>query len=282
MKRTIDPSKLIWKSEYNTGSFKVDMEHKSLFEVARKALNIRTMQNDEKEIQELKEIIKTLYNYVATHFKNEEKYMQSIDYPELQRHQTVHHEILVELHSFVKTLNELDIDQIEINLYKFIEDYFIYHIVNEDKQIGLWAASLKKLRHTSSWKKEYETGNDIIDDEHKKLFEILEEAFVEVEDKDREKKIKTVLTHLYDYMKKHFSSEEHYMRTISYPNLAEHKQIHKEIIQHCNELLLSINKTDDKLFEKKLARFIDHDMVDHMLKDDNKIVQYKDSKETKD
>lgn len=277
IKRKIDPNNLIWKSEYDVGSFRVDMEHQSLFKLAKKALQVRTMENDEKEIEELKNIIKSLYKYVDEHFENEEKYMRSIEYPELKKHQEIHHEMLITLHSFVQSLNDLDIDDIEVGLYEFIEKYFIHHIVDEDMQIGLWVNSLSNIRKTGKWKKEYETGNYQIDLEHKKMFEILDEAFSETDDKKREAKIKTVLHHLYDFMKKHFKSEESHMRHISYPNYQEHKDIHNQIVQECNELLLSINETDQKLFEKKLALFIDEHIIQHMLKEDKQIVEFEQS-----
>jgi hemerythrin len=277
IQRKIDPNNLIWKSEYDVGSFRVDMEHQSLFKLAKKALQIRTMENDEKEIEELKDIIKSLYKYVDEHFENEEKYMRSIEYPELKKHQEIHHEMLITLHNFVQSLNDLDIDDIEVGLYEFIEKYFIHHIVDEDMQIGLWVNSLSNIRKTGKWKKEYETGNYQMDLEHKKMFEILDEAFSETDDKKREAKIKTVLHHLYDFMKKHFKSEESHMRHISYPNYQEHKDIHNQIVQECNELLLSINETDQKLFEKKLALFIDEHIIQHMLKEDKQIVEFEQS-----
>lgn len=279
IKRKIDPNNLIWRSEYNIGSFKVDNEHKGLFNLAKKALNVRTVENDEKEIKELKSIIRSLYEYTAKHFKNEEIYMKSVEFPELRAHHEIHKELLLELHEFVQTLNDLTIDEIEESLYKFIEDYFIHHIVDEDMQIGLWVNSLQKIRKTPGWKKEYETGNWKIDGEHEKMFEILEEAFVVVPDEQREEKIRKVLHHLYDFMKYHFKKEEIYMREISYSGYEQHKQIHNTIIQECNKLLMSINDTEEKLFEKKLALFIDEHIVGHMLNEDKDIVEFANKKD---
>jgi hemerythrin len=278
IKRKIDPDNLIWRSEYNIGSFKVDQEHQSLFKVAKKALNIRTLENDENEIKELKAIIKSLYEYVAEHFANEEKYMLSVEFPELKRHKVIHKDLLVMLHGFTQKLNSMDIDEIEVHLYKFIEEYFIHHIVDEDMLIGLWVNSLKDIRKTKVWKKEYETGNWQIDVEHKKMFSILDEVFTEVPDNNKEQKIKTVLAHLYDFIKVHFKNEERYMKKISYPKLQDHIEIHHKIVAESNELLKSIDKMDIELFEKQLALFIDEHIVGHMLKDDKKVVEFADSK----
>lgn len=274
IKRKIDPNHLIWKSEYNIGSFKVDQEHQSLFKLAKKALNIRTMQNDEKEIEELKTIIKSLYKYVAEHFANEEKYMISVDFPEFKRHKEIHKDMLVMLHGFTSQLNSMNIDEIEVSFYKFIEEYFIHHIVDEDMLIGLWVNSLKNIRKTKAWQKEFETGNWQMDAEHKKMFGILEEVFTEVSDQAREHKIKTVLAHLYDFIKVHFKNEERHMKKISYPELEKHINTHENIVKECNELLSSFNARDIKLFEKQLALFIDEHIIGHMLVEDKKVVEY--------
>lgn len=274
IKRKINPDHLIWKTEYNIGSFRVDREHQGLFKLAKKALKVRTLENDKEETKELREIIESLYEYTAKHFKSEEKYMIEVEYPEFKRHQEIHKDMLVQLYNFTQAIHNLEIDEIELQLYKFIEDYFIHHIVDEDMQIGLWVNSLHTIRTHKGWKKEYVTGSRKIDDEHKEMFKILDEAFIEVDDENRETKIKTTLHHLYDFMKQHFKSEESFMKKINYPEYDTHKDIHNQIVKEANELLLSINKTDEKLFEKKLALFIDEHIITHMIKEDKKIVEY--------
>ena len=274
MIKKVDPNNLIWKSEYNIGDMKTDNEHKNLFNIAKKALQIRTMNNDEAEVEQLKEIIRSLYNYVATHFKNEERYMYMINYPDLPRHKVIHKDMLSTLHGFVQTLNDLSMDEIEKELYNFIEAYFIRHIVDEDKRIEFWNKSLNKLRKSSDWKDEYLVGNSLLDHEHKELFAIANDAFYEVGDNEREKKIKNVLNHLYKYMKTHFKHEEDYMQEIGYPEYEDHKKLHKEIIDECNELIKDINSMDNTLFEKELAKIIDEHIVEHIVNDDKKIVQW--------
>lgn len=274
MKRKINPDNLVWKSEYNVKNYKIDVEHQSLFKLAKKAFMIRTMENDEQEIIELKAVLHSLSDYVKTHFKNEEIYMESINYPEIERHKKIHIELLKILDSFVRTLNDLTIDEIEETLYEFIENYFITHIVDEDMIIGIWAQPLKSIRHNEKWNKDYETGIDLIDDEHKKLFEILDEAFEEVEEGERDDKIKNVLTHLYDFMKKHFKKEEEFMKEINFSFLVEHTQIHQNIIHECNTLLQEVNQTNAELFEKKLAQLIDEHIINHILVEDKKLVSF--------
>ncbi len=270
MKKKMDHNKLVWKSEYSIGHYKTDIEHMKLFEIAKKALQAK--KKNQKDKGELKKIIKSLYEYIGSHFKNEEFYMSEILYPDLQRHKEIHKYLLDTLHEFIHTLNDLTLDEIEIQLFSFIEEYFIRHIVDEDKRIEFWNKSLKRLRKSTRWLKSYETGNALIDDGHKELFEILNKAFKEVDDEKREQKIKDVLNHLYYFMKSYFKEEELYMKEISYPDYQTHIELHNEIIAHCNELVLEVNRMEDSIFEKELAKLIDIILVEHMLKEDSKLV----------
>ena len=270
MKKKIDQNRLIWKSEFSIGNYRIDNEHIKLFEIAKKALNAK--KNNTEDVEKLKSIIWSLYEYIGTHFKNEEKFMLEIEYPDLPRHKTIHKTLLDNLHQFIQTLNELTIDEIEKQLYDFIEDYFIRHIVKEDKRIEIWNLSLKRLRKSTYWLKSYETGNEQIDAEHKEMFEILNDAFEEVEEDQKEAKIKKVLKRLYDFLKIHFKEEEAYMRDIDYPQYEDHLDLHNEIINECNTLLERINDMEDALFERELAKIIDRDIIEHILLEDKKIV----------
>lgn len=272
MKKKIDHNKLVWKSEYSIGHYKTDLEHMKLFEIAKKALKIK--KNSQQDKDELKAIIKSLYEYIGSHFKHEEAYMSEILYPDLQRHKTIHKYLLDTLHNFIHTLNELSLEEIETQLFSFIEEYFIRHIVDEDKRIEFWNQSLGRLRKSTKWLKSYETGNKLVDDGHKELFDILNEAFEEVDDFKREKKIKKVLKHLYDFMKSYFKDEEAYMKSINYPEYKAHLKLHSDIIHDCNELVLEVNKMEDSLFEKELAKLIDVVLIEHILKEDTKLVRW--------
>lgn len=270
MKKKINHNKLVWKSEYSIGHYKTDCEHMKLFEIAKKALHVK--KKNQKDKEELKKIIKSLYEYIGSHFKNEESYMKEISYPDFNRHKDIHKYLLDTLHEFIYTLNELSLEEIEKQLFTFIEEYFIRHIVDEDKRIEFWNKSLSRLRKSTKWLKSYETGNELIDNGHKEFFEILNKSFVEVDDMKREQKIKNVLNHLYDFVKSYFKKEELYMKEIAYPDYKEHVKLHSEIIEHCNDLVLEVNRMEDSLFEKELAKMIDIVLIEHILKEDSKIV----------
>lgn len=272
MEDNIEISNLIWKSEYNIGNLKIDQEHQKLFSIARQTLSVVKLKNDNKEIGKIKELITELFIYVGSHFSNEEKYMQEVKYPEIKRHKILHKNILDILTKLISELNNMELKDIEKSLYNFIEEYFIKHIILEDKKISLWNCSLEDLKHHSAWKEIYSVNNSIIDKEHKQLFDIAQEAFIPVEEKDKTKKIKAILTDLYDYMKIHFAHEEKFMSEINYPKLDEHKKLHKEIILKINEFVKQLPTMEINDFEKQLAKIIDISLIQHIIKEDKKII----------
>ena len=73
-------------------------------------------------------------------------------------------------------------------------------------------------------------------------------------------------------MKSYFKKEEKFMEEINYPEYKEHLRLHNEIIDHCNELVLEVNTMEDSLFEKELAKLIDVVLIQHILKEDDKLV----------
>ncbi len=265
---------LIWKSEYNIGNLKIDQEHQKLFAIARKTLSVIKLNNDEQEIGKIKELITELFTYVGTHFSNEQKYMKEVKYPELENHILLHKNLLDMLTNLISQLNTMELKEIEKSLYSFIEEYFIRHIILEDKKINLWNCSLEDLKSHSGWKDIYSVNNEIIDKEHKELFNIAQEAFAYVEEKDKTKKIKEIVTDLYDYMKTHFSHEEKFMQDINYPKSEEHKKLHREIILKINEFVKQLPTMNISDFEKELAKIIDISLVHHIIQEDRKIIAW--------
>ena len=265
---------IIWKSEYNIGNLKIDQEHQKLFSIARKTLSVVKLNNDEQEIGKIKELITELFTYVGTHFSNEQKYMKEVKYPELENHILLHKNLLDMLTNLISKLNSMNLKEIEQSLYSFIEEYFIRHIILEDKKINLWNCSLEDLKSHSGWKDIYSVNNEIIDKEHKELFNIAQEAFAYVEEKDKTKKIKEIVTDLYDYMKTHFSHEEKFMQDINYPKSEEHKKLHREIILKINEFVKQLPTMNISDFEKELAKIIDISLVHHIIQEDRKIIAW--------
>lgn len=118
------------------------------------------------------------------------------------------------------------------------------------------------------WKKEYTLHNSVLDEQHKKLFHIINKIS-EIDDDDLKNRIKSILHDLLNYMNEHFIDEEKHMESIKYPQIDEHKKLHSSIKQELDKLLrekisIYVLKTRLKIFTKKV-------LIDHVLVEDMKI-----------
>lgn len=84
------------------------------------------------------------------------------------------------------------------------------------------------------WKEEYNIGVDIIDEEHKRLFESINNLFLLTEKKrgllgnmNDKRACRKALDFFKEHAIQHFADEEEYMASIHYEGLEQHKRIHK-------------------------------------------------------
>lgn len=81
--------------------------------------------------------------------------------------------------------------------------------------------------------------NELLDAQHKELYELakrithLNSSFV------LSKELKPFLRELLSFMNRHFVDEEEFMLQINYPNLSEHKKIHRKIILEIEEIIIT-------------------------------------------
>ena len=79
------------------------------------------------------------------------------------------------------------------------------------------------------WKDEYNIGVDIIDQEHKRLFKIINKLFRFSDEKNKSRwACQEGIKFFKDHAVKHFTEEEEYMASIHYERLNVHMHIHSE------------------------------------------------------
>lgn len=76
--------------------------------------------------------------------------------------------------------------------------------------------------------KELETGNSIIDGEHRELFRAVNELMDACQKGQGRDSMEPVIKFLLDYVNKHFAHEEQLQAQKQYPNMAAHKRFHEE------------------------------------------------------
>jgi len=122
------------------------------------------------------------------------------------------------------------------------------------------------------WCDEYSINNPMIDEQHKKLFELAGAVEDIAEHAVSKRKVKELLSDFFHYMRDHFSDEEKYMESINYPELEPHRKIHKEIIKSMVHLIGSIKTTND--LKERLYLISKQWLLEHILFEDMKISEF--------
>ena len=125
-------------------------------------------------------------------------------------------------------------------------------------------------------KEQYKIGIDHIDEQHKKLFELADKAYLLLKDDfslDKYDKIVQILEELKDYTIFHFKSEEEYMESINYKRLFTQKIEHERFIKALEDI--NYKEIDEKQDESlvKILSFLNDWLIEHILKTDKFIVQ---------
>ncbi|MFH1197156.1 MAG: bacteriohemerythrin [bacterium] len=123
------------------------------------------------------------------------------------------------------------------------------------------------------WRKEYEIGIELIDNQHKSLFELLVKVDVDSNENDRKRIVKEALFSLVDYTKTHFADEEAFMQRINYPKQLEHQAQHRVLIDQIVEILKKI-KAGNYNINEKIMEILKNWIFKHIMDHDKQIGEF--------
>lgn len=130
MVQAIDDSlQLVWSSEYQMDIDEMDDQHKQLIDLANQLLEASANKKNKKEI---KEHLRSLLDFAAYHFGNEEAYFESFAYENKEPHITEHKNFIKELSSIQKDYNSSKIKDLSEALV-LVKKWLPEHIANADQ-----------------------------------------------------------------------------------------------------------------------------------------------------
>ena len=119
------------------------------------------------------------------------------------------------------------------------------------------------------WIPEYNTGIDVIDDQHKRILDYINEID-DVSVKTDRARIRQILDNIIDYTQSHFTFEESLQEEAGYKYRVPHKRVHdlfiKKIENYCDrfEEGHSIESELNDVLAKWLINHIQHDDADYV------------------
>jgi len=113
------------------------------------------------------------------------------------------------------------------------------------------------------WKSEYSVGIDSIDQQHKKLVNLINQLQTAVKYSTGEEFEREALDELVGYTKTHFSYEEGLMEQNGYPDFDAHKAQHVKMIKQVEEVLAEYEKDSDTAMNNALNYLSDW-LINHI------------------
>ena len=123
------------------------------------------------------------------------------------------------------------------------------------------------------WKDDYSVGIDSIDQQHKKLLNLINQLQTAVDYSTGEQFEREALDELVDYTKTHFIYEEGLLRDNEYPDYEAHKLIHEKMIKKVEEVLSEYEKDHDTAMSNA-AEFLKDWLIKHINGTDKEYSEY--------
>lgn len=117
------------------------------------------------------------------------------------------------------------------------------------------------------WNSSLDTGIEVIDNQHKRIVEYINELYTAVKEHD-EVGIKHVLDELVDYTLTHFTFEENLMEKANYPYLEAHKQVHKSLIKRVEGYIKEFEQGQGEEVGRELLSVLRIWLTNHIKLDD--------------
>lgn len=123
------------------------------------------------------------------------------------------------------------------------------------------------------WKKEWESTNEIIDNQHRKIIVMANQVINLYLEATSKKEIENQLNKLLELIAEHFKTEEYILKEINYPGYAHHEELHHKLLAKSlkvKELVHSTEVTPSAFY----SFIMDDVIVGHLEDEDAKFFSY--------
>lgn len=121
------------------------------------------------------------------------------------------------------------------------------------------------------WKSEYSVGMAKIDEEHKKLVEMINAAHSSANCLPNAKAASELIGEMEAYAKSHFQTEERLMEKHNYPMAAQHIKAHQAFLNHVKNADTDFSNDNFVPGTVKIVSFLADWLVKHILETDKKL-----------
>lgn len=122
------------------------------------------------------------------------------------------------------------------------------------------------------WNDSFKIGIDSIDNQHKKLFEMIDIYYQSFKKGKSKEGLVILVQELSDYTEFHFKFEENYFKKYDYPKTEEHLIEHKRFINDLEDFKLRINR-NKMVLPVEVGNFLGEWLLNHIKGSDRQYVK---------
>lgn len=127
---------LTWSSKLEVGIAKIDDQHRQLIDIANRVVEAVRERLGSLGVDE---IVKELRDYTVVHFREEEEYMEQVQYPERGAHHVEHERLKQQVKHWQHDLfiqEKVTVDEV----LEFMRGWLLDHILHSDVAFKDWMA----------------------------------------------------------------------------------------------------------------------------------------------
>jgi hemerythrin len=122
---------------------------------------------------------------------------------------------------------------------------------------------------TVIWNESYSVGVKALDEQHKKLFGMVNQMHEAMMAGKGRVVVGQVMNEMFDYVRLHFTAEEKLLERYNYPGLAEQKREHEAFIQKVEEMQQKM-QAGNLTLSIEVSQFLQSWIKDHIMGVDKK------------
>ncbi len=123
------------------------------------------------------------------------------------------------------------------------------------------------------WDNYYSVGFDLIDNQHKKLIDMINELYTSFIFGEAQTKAAGIINEMVNYTDYHFKTEEKFFDKYKYPETEQHKEIHQSFVDKAIELKHGL-ESGQMTVTYDIMNFLRQWLIDHILKEDKKMASF--------
>ena len=123
-----------WKDSYSCSIEEIDKQHKRLFEIGAKIVDVASVKDDFDHYDDIVRVLEEMKEYTIYHFNYEEALMKKHDYENYETHKIEHDFFVKKLQRIERKDLEGKQNEVLMEIVAFVADWITGHILNTDFQ----------------------------------------------------------------------------------------------------------------------------------------------------